>query len=84
MNADTVAKPEDDRVSVMIYDLTEVEHPGLEPGFYYDIPVDDDAFIAEVRLEGPYPTREAALDAAQAFISDAMTDHTAEVQENAA
>jgi len=50
----------------------------MEPGWYYDIPLDRSDESPIEALEGPFPTSEAALEAAKAFIADADTDHREE------
>jgi hypothetical protein len=60
-------------VPIHIFDLTEKVVPGLEAGFYYSLPVEDQSAIIDV--EGPYDSRQDALDAAGLFIRDCLTNH---------
>lgn len=62
-------------VPIEIYDLQD--HPIPEQrGFYYNLPCDEDEKVhpAEIVLAGPHPTKEAALEAAKAFILDALKE----------
>lgn len=54
------------------YSTENAAHPnGL--GFYYDIPLDEAEDAAEpLHLDGPYPTRDEAIIAAQNFIVGAL------------
>jgi hypothetical protein len=64
-------------VPIEIFDFTEPTE-GLEPGFYYSIPmsIEDKVAGAEIPLAGPFGSRGLALDAARDFIRDCLTDHT--------
>lgn len=63
-------------VPIHIFDFTQPTE-GLEPGFYYNIPIPEGekATPNEVALEGPFESRSQALDAARDFIRDCLTDH---------
>jgi hypothetical protein len=60
-------------VEIQVYDLNDFATWGLDPGFYYNIPLThhDD----EVALQGPYETEELALAEAAVFVRDAIAEH---------
>lgn len=70
-------------VVFMTYDLTSLES---EPGFYWTIPSDEEAEnpkdAVPIQLKGPYPTEDAASQAAIEFIEDALTSFGPINQEN--
>jgi hypothetical protein len=68
------------QVPFLVYDLTDLTAtpPGTEPGFYWSIPLPGDDKSTEIALDGPCRTRQDAINAATAFIRDALTDSTGE------
>jgi len=64
-----------DTVEFQVYDLTNSENPGFQPGFYYSIPTGEEVEGDPIPLAGPYETREAAREAAVTFIKDALAEH---------
>lgn len=73
-------------VPFQIWDLTDTNTPDLKPGFYFNVPMPEEAkaHSAEIFLEGPYDTRQQAFEAARAFVIDALTDHNQETPGDAA
>lgn len=72
-------------IEVLVYDMTDQPESGLEPGFYWDLRNPEVPMEAhEPHLVGPCPTHEAALAEAKGFIDDAMTDFTAQADEQSA
>lgn len=75
---------------ILIYDLSEnhlAEQQGIEAGFYYTFPLEDDDSDALI-VAGPYESAEAAREAAVAFATDAINGiakdfHDEEENENA-
>lgn len=71
-------------VPFRLFDFTtpdpQLQEAGIEPGFYYDIPVppEERSTPNEVFLRGPFPSAEKARDAATAFITDALAEHDKE------
>jgi hypothetical protein len=57
-----------------IFELRDQATYGLEPGFYYTIPMPDDEKVhaSEIPLAGPYGTRQEAFIAVRNFIEDAI------------
>ncbi len=67
------------QVPFHVYDLSDADpaqHPGMALGFYWSIPLPNDDQLKAINVEGPLATRQEAIDAATAFIKDALTDHT--------
>lgn len=70
---------DDEDITVNVYDLTNDQD--VEPGFYYEIPIVSKVMIeaankdaGEIYLRGPFDTAEEAIEAAHAFIEDALNN----------
>lgn len=76
----TITREAVEEVPFRIFDFTapdeNLQKAGLEPGFYYDIPMPDDEKAApgEVFLKGPYITALKAKAMALEFIQDALKE----------
>jgi hypothetical protein len=68
--------PVGNNLFVDVYDFTTDDRPpGLEAGFYYNIPVDDAGNHdrdTQVQPEGPFASSSEALEAGIGFIADAL------------
>jgi hypothetical protein len=71
-------------VPFRLFDFTapdpQLQEAGIEPGFYYDIPLppEERSTPNEVFLRGPFVSAEKARSAAVTFIQDALADHDKE------
>lgn len=66
---------DEDPIEIHVYDFTGPVRPtGIKPGFFYNIPVEDEEEGEPeiLSMRGPYPSYETALDAAKAFVADAL------------
>jgi hypothetical protein len=70
-----------DGVPYEIYDLSGIIREGVVPGFYYTAGEDfeEDASVA---LEGPFATKDEAIEAAQKFILDGLAELELETASN--
>jgi hypothetical protein len=67
-------------IQIRVFDFSVADW--LKPekrGHYYDVGADEpveNAGPLELVLDGPHPSRQAALDAAKDYINDAVTEHS--------